>query len=76
MYMCCTCEFRCLENPEEDVRSPGAEVPGSSELSSVSAGNCSWVLYKKRSMFSALPSHLSSPFTVTLEGSHIVSFPL
>lgn len=48
-------------SPEEGVKSHGAGVIGSCELPYVSAGNQTWVLWKKNSKCSQLLSHLFSP---------------
>lgn len=42
----CAHEHKYWQNPSEGIRSPGAKITGSCELSDVGAGNLIWVLCK------------------------------
>lgn len=51
MYVCLnifksTMSMKCLQKPEKDIGSPGTEIIGSHEVSSVAAGIRTQVLYE------------------------------
>lgn len=50
----------CVQRPEKHVRSSGAEVICSCELSGMGSGNGTWVICKGTKHFEQL-SHLSAP---------------
>lgn len=77
MYMCvplrvCTHVCKCLQRPEDSVRSPEAGVSGSYEWSKVCARNCMQIFWKSNKCFEPLNNLFSPEISIVTDYSHPV----